>query len=122
MRHQVMGQTGTTVLSDDTIMYKKEQKRTVRYQYQKVKHGWMCVVVGPFHSRTYGVNGFGTTKSRSKVELERRLANDYRYLGNLMFSDQDESDTVGIPDSRLWELWVRNCPISRSEAVGTAGL
>lgn len=122
MRHQVMGQTGRTVLSDDTIQYKKEERRTVRYKYQKVQHGWMCVVVGPFHSRTYGVNAFGTTKKTSKAKLETRLANDYRYIGNLMFSDVDEADTVGIPDPRLWELWVRNCPISHTEAVGSAGL
>jgi len=124
-----MGQTGRSVLSDEMIQYKKEERRTVRYRYKVMKYGtdnktilWRCEVIGPFHSRTYGVCGFGTTKKRSKVNLERRLANDYRYIGNLMFSDVDEADTVGIPDDRLWELWIQNRPISKAEAVGSAGL
>lgn len=123
MRSQVIGQTGTSVLSElELIQYRTHKRRTVRYKYTKVKHGWICVVVGPFHSRTYGVNAFATTKAHSKVKLEYRLANDYRYIGCLMFSDVDEADTVGIVNDRLWELWVRNCPLTPTEAVGSAGL
>lgn len=98
----VIGQTGRVLLSDAMVRYKKEQKRTLRYQYSKLSGGcylaWIC---GPFHSRTYGVCGFGTDKMRSKAALQRRLANDYRYHGGLMFSDHDAADDVGEFDTRL---------------------
>ena len=48
--HRVIGQTGTTVLSDDKIQYKLAQKRTVRYWYKKCKNGYWAVVIGQFHS------------------------------------------------------------------------
>lgn len=101
MRNKVIGQTGSVVLSDDSIFRNRSAKRTVRYQYQKVKLGWIAWVCGPFHSRTYGAQGYGSSKKWAKAALQRRLANDYRYLGNLMFSDVDESDTVGIVNPRL---------------------
>jgi hypothetical protein len=115
MRNKVIGQTGSVVLSDDSILRKRSKKRTVRYQYRKVKAGWTAWVCGPFHSRTYGVQGFGSSKKYAKAALQRRLANDYGYLGHMLFSDVDESDTVGLPDMRLLD---ENCsarPITVAE-------
>lgn len=92
----VIGQTGSVVLSDNLIQYKGSKKRTVRFQYERMKCGWIAWVCGPFHSRTYGACGYGATKSRAKEVLQRNLANHYRYFGRLMFSVLDSSDTVGI--------------------------
>lgn len=101
MRNSVIGQTGRTALSVDAVNRKLSAKRTVRYCYSRNGRYWMAWVIGPFHSRTYGACGFGTTKRGAKVGLETNLANNYGYIGNLMFSDVDESDTVGIVDVRL---------------------
>lgn len=102
MRNEVIGQTGRVVLSDDAIFRKLSQKRTVRYQYatmgRKLIMAWVC---GPFHSRTYGACGFGTTRSRAKEALQRNLANGYRYSGHLLFSDVDTADNVGTVNERL---------------------
>jgi len=121
MKAQVIGQTGKVVLSDDIIKYKVERKRTVRYQYIKVKHGFICWVCGPFHSRTYGVSSFGTRKASAKRALESRLANDYRYIGCLMFSDVDDADTVGDVDTRLLDDNAMARPINFADACGKAG-
>lgn len=122
MRNAVIGQTGRIVLSDTQLKQKLSAKRTVLYQYMKVKHGWLAWVCGPFHSRTYGVCGFGTSKLWAKGALEQRLANDYRYIGNLMFSDVDEADNVGQVSRRLSESNARARPITQLEAVGSAGM
>ncbi len=95
MKNVVIRQTGSSVLSDTIIQQKLSRERTIKYQYQKVKHGWAAWVCGPFQSRTYGVCGFGTVKPLAKASLQRRLANDYRYIGNMMYSDVDEADEVG---------------------------
>lgn len=121
MGNGVIGQTGSIVLSDATIQYRLDRKRTVRYQYTKVKHGWTAWVCGPFHSRTYGATSFGTTKKWAKDALYRTLGNNYGYIGNMMFSDTDESDTVGkhnvgILDDR------KAIPITTAEAHGSAGI
>jgi hypothetical protein len=115
MSNRVIGQTGSVVLSDDSIAYKKSRKRTVRYQYAKMKCGWIAWVCGPFHSRTYGVQGYGTKRSSAKAALQRRLANDYRYLGHVMFSDVDESDTVGRVDMRLLDDNAKARPVTVAE-------
>jgi len=101
MASNVIGQTGKAVLSDAAIQRKVSQNRTVRYQYLKVKHGFIAWVCGPFHSRTYGVCSFGRSHPAAKASLQRRLCDDYGYHGHLLFSDVDESDTVGIIDPRL---------------------
>ncbi len=101
MANRVIGQTGAVVLSDDSIAYNRSKARTVRYQYQKVQLGWIAWVCGPFHSEVYGTQGFGSSKKFAKAALKMRLANDYRYLGGMLFSDVDESDTVGVVDMRL---------------------
>lgn len=101
MANRVIGQTGKVVLSDDTVKYNRSKKRTVRYWYEKQHIGWMAFVIGPFHSLLYGVCGYGTKRTTAKAALIRRLANDYRYIGCLLFSDVDESDTVGDFDPRL---------------------
>ena len=113
MRNAVIGQTGKVLLSVDAINRKLGKRRTIRYQYKKWSDKmWMAWVCGPFHFRTFGVCGFGTSKSRSKAALRRRLANDYGYIGHLMFSDVDESDTVGIVDTRLLDDKAVACPIT----------
>lgn len=121
MRTKVIGQTGKVVLSDEMIAYKMDRKRTVRYQYTKVKHGFICWVCGPFHSRTYGACGFGTKKVSAKRALIDRLARDYRYIGCLLFSDVDESDNVGNVDTRLLDENSVERPISFADACGKAG-
>lgn len=117
--HKVIGQTGTTVLSDEKIQYKLAQKRTVRYRYKKYKNGYRAEVIGPFHSKVYGACSYGTKKTSAKKALERRLANSYGYIGHLLFSDHDESDNVGrvyADDDRPAS------PISTCVAIGSAGI
>ena len=122
MRNAVIGQTGKVVLSDDAIHRKIGRRRTVRYQYTKLPDGiWMTWVCGPFHSRTYGVCGFGTGKRRAKAALQDNLARNYRYLGTMMFSDVDEADMVGIVDERLLDDNAIARPITFAELVGAAG-
>lgn len=120
MKQTVIGQTGRCVLSDNQVNRKLSRARTVRYQYQRVKHGWLCWVCAPFHSRTYGACGFGaqsehtsngTAKARAKAALQRNLARSYRYFGNLMFSAVDESDNVGDVNPRLLDDHTLNRPI-----------
>ena len=132
MKSAVIGQTGKVVLSDDALQYKVSQRRTVRYQYLKVKHGFIAWVCGPFHSRTYGACSFGTTKTASKASLQRRLSNDYRYNGCLMFSDVDDADVTGLSVAEIWHRanniereTLKNespRPITRSDACGSAGM
>lgn len=118
---KVMGQTGRTVLSDDTIQYKVAQKRTIRYRYVKMTVGYRAEVVGPFHSRTYGVCSFGTKKTSAKNALKLRLANDYGYLGVMLFSDVDTADNVGDPDPRLLDANATARRLTFSDLCGTAG-
>ncbi len=122
MRNAVIGQTGKVVLSDAQIQHKLSDKRTIRYQYQKIKHGWIAWVCGPFHSRTYGVCSFGTSKVWAKAALERTLRSSYGYCGNLIFSDVDEADNVGQVSHRLSESNATARPITQLEAVGSAGM
>jgi hypothetical protein len=121
MANRVIGQTGTTVLSDEKIHYKAAQKRTVRYRYERLSDcGVLCTVVGPFHSRTYGACGWGVTKTSAKKALIRTLANEHGYIGHLMFSDVDEADRVG--DNRVSRSDDRKpIPITMIEARGSAG-
>jgi len=121
-KQKVIGQTGRVVLSDEAIQYKLSRKRTVRYQYTKMKHGWMAWVCGPFHSRTYGACGFGTTKKRAKAALESNLANNYGYIGKLIFSDVDEADNVGRFNERLVADNASARPITAHDACGSAGM
>jgi hypothetical protein len=58
-------------------------------------HGWIAWVNGPFHSRVYGTIGFGVRKPTATKALERNLANNFGYIGRLLFSDKDGADNVG---------------------------
>lgn len=116
-----MGQTGSIVLSDEMLQYKRDQKRTVRYRYEKSRFGYRAVVVGPFHSALYGVIGFGTTRQRAKVALKRNLSVRYNYHGIVLYSIHDEADSVGIIDPRLVNPMAVVRPISDYEACGSAG-
>jgi len=128
----IIGQTGKLVLSNDAGQYKMSLARTVRYQYLKVKFGWIAWVCGPFHSRTYGACCFGTSKNQAKVALRLCLGNDYRYIGRMMFSDVDESDNVGLSAAELWHRAnniereaLKNMdarPKTYRDAVGSAGM
>ena len=125
MKRRVIGQTGSMVISDEGIAYDRSRARTVRYQYRKIvqsdKNGkvigtcWIAWVCGPFHSRTYGVQGYGASRKRAKAALQRRLSNDYGYLGHLLFSDVDESDTVGVVDMRLLDKNEKARPVTVAE-------
>lgn len=117
MKSAVVGQTGKIVLSANIIQYKQSKKRMVRYQYTKLSDKWMAWVCGPFHSRTYGAPGFGTNKKRAKAALRDNLARNYGYLGIMMFSDVDESDTVGIVDERLLDDNAIARPITHGKLV-----
>ena len=122
MRTNVIGQTGKGVLSDGTISYRREKKRTVRYMFTKMSpKNWMAWVCGPFHSRTYGVCSFGTNKGRARAALKRRLADDYGYIGRLLLSVVDDADKVGDVDTRLWDDRAAPWPITKLQACGSAG-
>ncbi len=122
---KVIGQTGSVVLSDDTIQRQIDKKRTVRYRYQSIKCGvkthWLCEVIGPFHSALYGACSYGTKKTSAKAALIRRLANDYRYFGHLLFSDVDAGDSVGDVDFRTIADGTTSRPITKNVLVGSAG-
>lgn len=119
----VIGQTGRTVLSDNVLQFKASQKKTVRYRYIRVPNGWLCQAIGPFHSVLYGTCAFATKKYRAKAALKRRLANDYRYIGCMLFSDVDDADNVGKVDLRLWDHISSGRPITKTsgELIGSAG-
>ncbi len=120
----VMGQTGRMVLSDTVLQFKSGRKKTVRYNYVRVNDGWLCQVIGPFHSALYGTCSFATKKVRAKAALQRRLANDYRYFGRMMFSVVDDADNVGLVDLRLWDQISSGRPIIKTpgELIGTSGM
>lgn len=121
MAHNVIGQTGRAVLSDDSIKFKASYKKTVRFWYVKMRIGWLAVVIGPFHSRLYGASSYGTSKDLAEAALQRRLGNEYGYIGLMLFSDVDTSDTVGEVNSRLLDDRQLAHPISIGELVGSAG-
>ncbi len=112
MGRNVIGQTGSSVLSNDAVNRAIGKNRTVRYRYEKCANGYRAVVVGPFHSRMYGVCGFGAKRWSAIKSLWLRLGNDYGYLGNLIRSDVDEADTVGIVDQRLFDQYAMAKPIT----------
>ncbi len=116
----IIGQTGSIVLSDDGLIRARGMKRTVRYRYEKMRLGWLCVVVGPFHSAMYGACSYGTKRTSAKKALVRRLGNRFGYIGRLMFSDVDAADKAGIVDIRT-TVGVAASPITRRDLVGNAG-
>lgn len=115
MKQQVIGQTGSSVLSDNQVNRKLSRARTVRYKYQKMKCGFLCWVCAPFHSDKYGACSFGTSRIRAEAALQRNLVRNYRYFGNLLFSDVDESDNVGNVNPRLLDDSARNRPITQND-------
>ncbi len=105
-RSPVVGQTGKghRVLSDETRLYGRSSKRTVRYQFTEMSpNNWMASVTGPFDSRMYGACGFGMTKARAKTELQRNLEGSYCYTGRMILSVTDSADSVGDVDATLWD-------------------
>lgn len=118
-----MWQTGRTVLSDDVLQFKVSKKRTVRYRYKRVPNGFIAEVIGPFHSAFYGTCSFGTKQYRAKAALERRLGNEFGYIGCMLFSDVDDADNIGQVDLRLWDQICSGRPITKTsgELVGSAG-
>lgn len=102
----VVGQTGKghKVLSDETRLYGRSKKRTVRYEFRGMgPNSWMASVIGPFDSLLYGACGFGGTKARAEKELRRNLADNYSYLGRMILSVTDDADSVGDVDTTLWD-------------------
>ena len=84
-RSSVIGQTGTVVLSDDSIQRRAAKARTVRYiMVRKSARRIELSVCSPEHSRMYGVTIYGSTLARAETKLKSVLANDYRYFGNLI--------------------------------------
>ena len=117
----VIGQTGSIVLSDDGLMRVRGMKRTVRYRYEKMRDGWLCVVIGPFHSVMYGACSYGTKRTSAKKALVRRLGNQFCYIGRLLFSDVDAADRIGIVDDRTIADGTTSRPITKNVLVGSAG-
>lgn len=116
MGRSVVGQTGKCVLSVEGVLYNLSRERTVRYRYVKHPVGertyWYTEVIGPFHSRYYGTCAFGTTRKRAKAALQDVLGREFGYMGVMMFSDVDTSDTVGFMDQRLLDDAIKNVPIT----------
>ena len=117
----IIGQTGKIVLSDDSVLFKMSQKRTARYRYERCGKGWLAVIIGPFHSRLYGANSYGTKRSRAKAALKRSLAHNFGYIVHMLFSDVDEADNVGGVDERLLDSNALARPKTKHELCGTAG-
>ena len=117
-RQRVIGQTGTTKLSDDSMLFTRSQKRSVRYRIVKVAHGFVAEVIGPFHSSLYGTGCFGTSRYWAMDALKRRLANDHGYIGQFSRTDKDTADTVGV---RYPNEMTSEAPISLRQLVGAAG-
>ena len=98
----VIGQTGKTVLSVALLHRKRSKRKTVLYQFMRIGDSWTAWVCGPFRHRLYGQAASGhsryasTAKARAKRQLADRLAREFGYHGNLMYSDLDESDIVGL--------------------------
>ncbi len=122
---RIVGQTGSVVLSDDGLIRARGMKRTVRYRYQPIKCGarthWLCEVIGPFHSALYGACSYGAKRTSAKKALIRRLANEFGYIGRLLFSNTDAADNVGIVDSRTIADGTTSRPITKNVLVGSAG-
>lgn len=123
MKRTVIGQTGSgkIALSDESIAYKMSQKRTARYRYERCGSGWIAVVIGPFHSRLYGANSYGTKRSVALDALKRSLANNYSYIGRLMLSAIDDADDIGRCDQRLLDVNVSARPKTKHELCGASG-
>lgn len=117
--------------SDEQNEYRTGKRRAVRYMFTKVSWGYRAEVVGPFFSKLYAVCGYGTTKGRAKVALERYLASDYGFIGTMLLSTIDEANTIGLSAAEKWHRAnnveresLRNAdvrPITSLACVGTAG-
>lgn len=121
MARGTIRQTGSMVLSDDGTIRYRGTKRTVRYRYTKCGKGWLCEVIGPFHSAVYGACSYGTKRTSAKNALRLRLACDYGYYGRLLWSSVDAADNVGRVDLRLITEGTTARPITNNVLVGSAG-
>lgn len=134
MKHrQPLGSTSSDrpLLSDDAIKYRIETRRACYYRYEPIflkrpdgsRTKWWCAVVrGPFHSRLYGVTAMGRTRRLAKARLKGMLARSYGYIGNLVWTDKDEADTIGQPADDRTTADCAQSPISVHDAVGAAGM
>lgn len=87
MAGKIIRQTGSAVLSDDTVILKNDRQRTIRYTaVRKTARRFEVTVCAPVHSRMRGETAYGTTIDRAVGRLQARLSNDYGYLGNLLLS------------------------------------
>lgn len=85
MRNRVIGQTGKVVLSESIIHYRRNKKRTIHYRSVQSAAGYRAEVIGP--SDMMGLCSYGAKPGSAKKALQRRLANDHGYFGNLILSD-----------------------------------
>jgi hypothetical protein len=102
-KQQVVGQTGSTVLSNDAVYRKLSRARTARYRIKRQPGGYVAEIIGPFHSTLYGAHGPTTSKHRAKAALQTRLANNHGYHGCLILSDIDSADVVGLSVTDIWQ-------------------
>lgn len=85
MRNRVIGQTGKVVLSESVIHYRRNKKRTIRYRSTECASGHIAEVIGP--SDMVGLCSFGAKPWSAKKALQRRLAIDHGYFGNMILLD-----------------------------------
>lgn len=116
-KYKVIGQTGSTALSVEKLMYKLAHKRTLQYWVRKLKiGGFKAEIIGPFHSRLYGACSYGTSRAVAKERLQDYLANEYGYLGRLSVSKTDDAERVRYPTETTSDR-----PITKAEFTGSAG-
>jgi hypothetical protein len=98
-----------------------DKRRAVRFWYMKTPWGYRAEIVGPFHSKLYGMCAFGRSKVSAKAQLKSRLARNFGFIGTMLLSDKDEADTVGLPDRNATDSNTSACPITLQELCGAAG-
>lgn len=98
-RNSVVGQTGSVVLSDDSVQRRAAKARTVRYtMVRKSARRIELSVCSPPYSRMLGLTIYGSTLARAVMRLKVTLANDYRYFGGLVM-ESDKKPKVTMADA-----------------------
>jgi len=110
-------------LSDGSISFKTDSKRTVKFQFERTRNGhWRARVISPFHSRFYGTCAQAPDKRRAVKALKDTLVRDFCYIGKVLLTNLgDDADNVGVVNPRLVSDNAKAAPITRADACGAAG-
>ncbi len=85
MAGRIIRQTGTTVLSDDSVRLKQDRQRTVKYTaVRKTERRFEVTVCSPKYSRMYGETAYGNTIDTAVARLRARLEFEHQYYGTLL--------------------------------------